>query len=139
MIARLHSDIFFQEKLLLNGVGMHVRMVRMVRNNDKFALLCANGGVAYKIKIMKAVLRMRKVRPSPDISCWSLETSNAIYNLDRIEVKSLTVARGARDANQQIFQGQFPTRVVVGCVDSDAYNGRYAKNPTHLTLNATTL
>jgi hypothetical protein len=129
MIARLHSDIFFQEKLLLNGVGMHVRMVR---SSDKFALMCADGGVAYKIKITKAVLRTRKVRLSPDVflaQSNALETSNAVYNLDRVEVKSLTVAQGARDANQQIFQGQVPTRVVVGCIDSDAYNGRYAKNP----------
>ena len=37
---------------------------------------------------------------------------------------------------ENIFTGQQPTRSVVGCVDNDAFNGRYRKTLT--TLNITT-
>jgi hypothetical protein len=32
-------------------------------------------------------------------------------------------------SQENLFSGQLPTRLVIGCVDNDAFNGSYAKNP----------
>ena len=31
--------------------------------------------------------------------------------------------------HEKLFTGQLPTRLVIGCVDNDAFNGSYTKNP----------
>ena len=37
---------------------------------------------------------------------------------------------GSTSTNQEnLFKGQMPTRIIIGCVDSDAFNGTHAKNP----------
>ena len=39
-------------------------------------------------------------------------------------------SRGNLDGNhEKLFTGQLPTRFVIGCVDNDASNGSYTKNP----------
>ena len=38
--------------------------------------------------------------------------------------------RGNLDANQEnLFSGQLPTRIVIGCVDNNSFNGAFHKNP----------
>ena len=31
--------------------------------------------------------------------------------------------------HEKLFTGQLPSRLVIGCVDNDAFNGNYVKNP----------
>ena len=60
----------------------------------------------------------------------TLEYENAKYPLQRVECKTFSVPAGGRDVTQEkIFTGQLPTRVVVGCVDNEAFNGVFKKNP----------
>lgn len=128
LLGRIHSDMFVQEKLLLNGVNVHVRLVR---SSNRFVLMAADDG-GFKMKIVKIALRARKVRLAPEVflaHATTLEKANAKYPIDRVEVKALTVGQGFHNTNEQIFQGQVPTRVIVGLVDTDAFNGRYSKNP----------
>ena len=130
LVGRLHSDLFFQEKLLLNGIGLRLKLVR---NKDSFVLLSGARDAAFKVSITKAVLRARKVRVSAAVSlahAKALELSNAKYPIDRVECKTFSVPAHSLSMNQEhIFQGQLPVRVIVGCVDHDAFNGLYAKNP----------
>ena len=58
LLGRLHSDLFFQEKLLCNGIGLRLKLVR---NKDSFVLLSGARDAAIKVSITKAVLRARKV------------------------------------------------------------------------------
>ena len=52
------------------------------------------------------------------------------YPIRRIEVKVDTVPRGNTNyAQDNMFLGQLPKRLVIGCVDSDALNGTITKNP----------
>jgi hypothetical protein len=148
LVGRLHSDIFFQEKLLLNGVGMRVKLVR---NRDNFVLHSSGVATNYRINIVKAVLRVRKVRVAPVVSLGhaaALETGNAKYPINRVECKTFSIQTGMQSVTQeQVFQGQLPSRIVIGCVDHDAFDGMYTKNPynfkhykmTKLSLEVDTL
>ena len=78
MIGRIQSDLFFQERLLLSGVGVRIRLIR---SKDAFALM-ADDSLTFKVKIVRGVLRARKVRISPAVflpHAKVLERGNAKY------------------------------------------------------------
>jgi len=130
MIGHLHSDLCFQDRFLPSDVGFRIRLVRQ---KDAFCLMATGDQPTYKIHIADCKLYVRKVRLSPSVfvaHAKAMEIGNAKYPIRRIVVKSFTVPQGNLDFSQEnLFTGQLPTRVVVGCVDNDAYNGAWNKNP----------
>jgi len=55
---------------------------------------------------------------------------NAKYPLRRVVCKTFTIPGGNMNFTQEkLFSGQLPTRLVLGCVDNDAFNGVHDKNP----------
>ena len=64
MIGRIHSDIFRQDRFLLNGVELGVKLVR---SKDAFNLIAANAAANVKVVITDATLMVRKVRINPGI------------------------------------------------------------------------
>ena len=129
MIGGIHSDLFFQDKYILSDVGMRIRLVR---NKDAFCLMAAAGST-FKVKILDCKLYVRKVKISPSVFIAhnkALEGGNAKYPIRRAVCKTYTIPTGNLDHTQEnLFTGQLPTRLVIGCVDNDAFNGRYSKNP----------
>ena len=69
----------------------------------------------------------------------ALERGNVKFPIRRAICKTFTIPRGNLDASQEsLFSGQLPTRIVIGCVDNDAFNGSYTKNPfnfKHMNLS----
>lgn len=130
LIGGLHSDMFFQERYLPSDVGLRVRFVR---NKDAFCLMSSAAAPNFKIKIHDCKLFVRKVKLSPSIfvaHAKALEVGNAKYPIRRVICKTYTVPTGNLDYSQEnLFTGQLPTRLVITCVDNDAFNGSYEKNP----------
>ena len=58
MIGKLHRDIFNQEKYLLDMVKVRLRLHRSKR---AFCLMCAETNPNFKVKVLDAVLKVRKV------------------------------------------------------------------------------
>jgi len=129
MIGKIHSDLFFQDKYILNDVGVRIRLNR---NKDAFCLM-ADAAATFKVKILECKLYVRKVKISPSVFIAhnkALEGGNAKYPIRRAVCKTYTIPTGNLDHTQEnLFTGQLPTRIVIGCVDNDAFNGRYSKNP----------
>ena len=129
MIGKIHSDLFFQDKYLLNDVGVRICLNR---NKDAFCLM-ADAAATFKVKILDCKLHVRKVKISPSVFIAhnkALEGGNAKYPIRRAICKTYTIPTGNLDHTQEnLFTGQLPTRIVVGCVDNDAFNGRFSKNP----------
>jgi hypothetical protein len=77
-------------------------------------------------------LFVRNVQLSPGVRMGhvkALEKTSCKYPIRRIEVKVDTVARGNMNYIQDnMFLGQLPKRLIIGCVDSDALNGTITKN-----------
>jgi len=130
MIGCIHSDMFFQEKFLPSDVGIRLRLVR---NKNAFCLMSDVAQAAFKIKIHDCKLFVRKIKLSPSVfvaHAKALEIGNAKYPIRRVICKTFTIPRGNLDFSQEsLFSGQLPTRLIIGCVDNDAYNGSYDKNP----------
>lgn len=136
MMGRLHLDMFAQQRYLLNGVNVKLRLVR---SKSEFALMSHADNVNYRVSILSASLFMRKVKLSPAVQLGhikALESGTAKYPVRRVETKVLTVPRGNLMSNQEnLFLGQLPKRILIGMVDNDAFNGTYAKNPFHFKHN----
>lgn len=137
MMGKLHSDLFFQDRYMLNGVDMKIRLVR---SKDAFALVAADS--TFKTKITEASLFVRKAKLSPTIQLAhikALEKGTAKYPIRRVETKVFSIPKGNLTGNQEnLFLGQLPKRLVVGMVDSGAYNGSFDKNAynfKHYDLN----
>jgi hypothetical protein len=130
LIGKLHSDMFFQHKFLLNGVSIKLKLNR---NSDKFSLM-ANSNSAYKVHISSASFYVRKVKINNGIQLKHMERLEkqlqpALYPVRRVSMKSFNIAAGLMSCDENIFNGVLPKRIVIGLVDSDAFEGAYNKNP----------
>lgn len=129
MVGRLHADLFFQDKYLPSEVNMRIRLVR---NKATFCLVSSVNDAAFKVKIHDCKLYVRKVKLSPSVyiaHAKALEVGNAKYPIRRVICKTFTIPRGNLDwVHENLFHGQIPTRIVMACLDNDAFNGSYAKN-----------
>lgn len=127
MLGRLHVDLFHQERLLLNMVDMKIKLIR---SKSEFCLL---GDGSFKAVLEHASLFVRKVRVSPGVvlgHAKSLEKTTAKYPINRVFCKTYSIPSGNMSFVQDnIFTGQMPKRLVVACVDNDAFNGNYKKSP----------
>ena len=130
MVGCLHSDMFFQEKYLPSDIGLRLRLVR---SKNAFCLMSDVAQATFKIKLHDVKLLVRKVKLSPSVfvaHAKALEIGNAKYPIKRVITKTFTIPRGNLDFSQEnVFAGQIPTRLVIGMVDNDSYNGQYDKNP----------
>ena len=104
-----------------------------MRNKDSFCLLSGEANAFYKVKIISVVLSARKVQLSPSVflaHAKALESGLAKYPIRRVVCKTYIIPAGNMYGNdQKLFAEQLPTRLVIGCVDNDAFNGSYIMNP----------
>jgi len=127
MMGRLHADIFFQGRYMLNDVNVKIKLVR---SKDAF---CVMSEADCRVVITKATMFVRKFKLSPSVflaHAKALENGTAKHPIRRVICKTFTVPNGFRDiSNEKLFSGQLPTRVVVGLVTNQAFNGHRERNP----------
>ena len=124
MIGHLHCDLFNQDKMLINGVEIRVRLVR---SKDAFCLMDSTDDGQFGIKIKEATLIIRRVKINPGIliaHANTLAKTTAKYLITRVEVKTFTLHAGIHDDSiDNAILGQLPKRVIIGFVDNRASNG----------------
>ena len=64
MIGPIHSDIFFQDRHMLNGVDVKLKLIR---SNDGFSLMATGPNPTYKVVIQNASVFVRKVKVSSGV------------------------------------------------------------------------
>ncbi|XP_048507999.1 uncharacterized protein F54H12.2-like [Athalia rosae] len=137
LIGHLHCDVFNQEKFLLNGVELRVRLVR---SRDSFCLMETEA--LHTLHILEASLLVRRVKISPGIllaHARTLAKGTAKYPVTRVEVKAFTIHAGVQaETLDNVILGQLPKRVILGLVSNKAFNGDRKRNPfnfQHFMLN----
>lgn len=129
LLGHLHCDVFNQDRFLLNGVEVRLRLVR---SKDSFCLM-NNSVIDYKLHISEATLLVRRVKVSPAIliaHAKALSTTTAKYPITRVEIKTFTMHSGiVADSLENVILGQLPKRVIIGFVDNKAFNGDKRLNP----------
>ena len=127
--GRIHTYLFNQENLTLNGVDV---TVKLHRHKSEFCLLRADTAPAYEITIVDAILYVKKIELTPSVfSAIStvLSDKNAQYIITRTTPKVFTVPRGQQSQHiDNAFLDEIPKRIAICMMDNDFYNGNYKKN-----------
>lgn len=130
LVGPLHCDMFIQQKMLLGGVELKLKLHR---SKNEFCLLSSEANAAFKVRIIDASLCVRHVKVHPGVAlahAKALEQGTAKYPINRVEVTTLSVPRGnIIFKRENLFLWNLPKRLVLGCGDTEAFNGTYNKNP----------
>ncbi|XP_031789053.1 uncharacterized protein F54H12.2-like [Nasonia vitripennis] len=139
LLGHLHCEVFNQNKFLLNGVELRLRLVR---SKDAFCLMDFTDDVKFTIRIKEASLIVRRVKISPGVILGhanALTKATAKYPINHVEVKAFTMHRGILgDTLDNVILGQIPKRIIIGFEDNKALNGNRKFNPfnfQHFNIN----
>ena len=128
--ARIHSDLFNQEKLIVNGVDL---MVKLHHHKPELCLLSADTAPAYKNTIVDAILYVKKIELTPSVFNainTVLNDKNAQYTIRRTTPKVFTVPRGQYSQHiDNALLGEIPQCIAICMMDNGSYNRNYKKNP----------
>ena len=108
LIDRMHSDVYFHDRFMLNEVNVKVRLVR---NKDSFCLMSGEAEATYKVTIISAVLLVRKVQLSPSVF------------LAHAKVLNSGLAKNTSDASYAIhtlFRRETWTEITRNCLPGNA-------------------
>jgi hypothetical protein len=126
MYGRLHVDLFFQDRLLINNVNVRVKLHR---SKNSFCFL-SDGDP--KLRVLSAMLHVRKVRVNPKIMLAHanvLEKTTLKYPIKRVETKTFTISAGIASITlDNVSLGPLPKKIVFALVTSKAYNGDLSEN-----------
>ena len=89
LFGRPHFDLCFQDRLILNGVDMKMRLVR---SKDAFSLMGAG-----KVVITDAALLVWKVKLNPAVQLAhikALDRGTAKYPIQHVETKVFSIPQG---------------------------------------------
>ena len=64
MMGPIHSDIFFQDRLMLNGVNLRIKLNRA---KNVFCLVSSAAAANFKVIIIEAILFVRRVKVASSI------------------------------------------------------------------------
>ena len=130
MQGPIHLDLMFQDRYLPSDVGMQLRFVRA---KDAFCLMSDAVNPSFRVKIHECKLLIRKAYISPSVfiaQAKAFEVGNAKYPIRRVVCKSYSIGMNMRDnVHEGLFTGQIPSRIVIGLVRNEAFNGSYMCNP----------
>ena len=126
------SDICNQDRLILPGVDIDIKLWP---TRDEFRLITHPQGLKCKLNIEEIYLDVCKVSVSPEVMMGhnaGLEVADSVYSFSRTDIQTFNIAEGNFGINlEDMWQGEVPSRLVVGMVRSQAYNGDYNLNPYH--------
>lgn len=130
LMSPLHADLFQQNRLLLNGVEVQVKLWPA---RSTFTLMSPAKDKTYKIIITEAILKVCKINLSPSVSlahAEMLSQTPAKYPFERSDIKTFNIMAGSFSFHaEDLYQGAVPSRLILGLVKSSAYNGSYGLNP----------
>jgi len=124
-MTRIHSDIFAQPKLLVNGIRM-----RLVLNFNKnnFCLM-GNNVDDYKLKIVDASLMIRKCKLVDSVYLNAI-SKKSLYPITRVALKEFSFTSGSANVDlNNLKSGVLPNRIVLAMVSNAAKNGNGTLNP----------
>ena len=90
-----------QDRFLLNGVSVKIRLVR---SKDAFSLMAGGANPDYKVRIVDAVLFVRKAVLSSTVAMAhirALEKGTAKYPLRPVDCKVYSIPQGAMSSTHE--------------------------------------
>jgi len=127
LIGRLHADICKQNRLVVSGVDIKIKLQR---SKDSFCIDTKDDfNTKLKVKILECSLLVQRVKPTPAVfnaHMRMLQNTNARYPYRKTITKVVSVNTGNRSVNvDNLIHGQIPIRIILGFVHHEAFNGHH--------------
>ena len=126
----LMADICQQDRLLLNGVEVNIKLWPA---KETFVLLAGKDELDFKLVLEEVYLRVCKLTPSPSVMYGiadSLKENSALYPFMKTEMRAFQLQEGLFNFHfEDMYQQHIPNEVIVCMVDAAAFHGDYRKNP----------
>ena len=120
-VGPLLADVCNQDCLILPGVDIDIKLWP---THDEFRLITFPEGLRCKLFIEEIYLNVCKVAVSPEVMMGhnaGLEISDAVYPFTRTDIHTFNISEGNFGTSlEDIWQGEVPTHLVVGMVNSEA-------------------
>ena len=130
MVGPIFRDVFFSERLLLSSIDLKVVMNRA---SNEFCLMASEVDADYRVKLIDANLKLRKVKVNPSVSLAhgvALKKGPAMYPIRRVECKSFIISAGNPSLRKDnVFNGLVSKSFILGLVERSTFNGGLKKNP----------
>jgi hypothetical protein len=130
VLAPLHMDLFMQDRFLLNFTDVRLELNR---NSDNFLLQSPNGANNPSLIVheMKLYIRKAEILDSLGLALEkTLANYTAKYPIRRVIMMNLHISSTSQSTPlNTLFTGQLPRRMIIGCIDADAYRGNIKKTP----------
>ena len=127
----LFLDMMRQPRFLLPKADLSFKFLQAKKAFVMHQLAAA--AVDYKIEFTRCVLWVRRVKVNDLVIAQhnkGLESNNAIYPLQHIDIKSFTIASGQSTLRKDgLYMSQCPKKLVIGLLDHEAHTGKVGLNP----------
>lgn len=142
LMTKLHLDLATTNKLILPNVDIRITLGL---SSPDFYIMSSSTEKSY-IKILDCTLYMNHVLVAEPILLAHrtvLQKKNAIYEYNRVELKTFTLAKDSTTISlPNIILGPVPRCLIVGLVDSSAFAGTRILNPynfQHFNISSVSL
>jgi hypothetical protein len=139
----LLEDVMQLKRYLLNNMKVQLKLYP---SQKQFVISATDATKDYKVELVDIVFKACMVKVNPGVilgHAKAMETRNAIYGYTKCETKSYSLTTGQRTVYlDNLFQGNRPSKLVVGLVSAEGFNGSFTKNPFkfhHYDLSEITL
>ncbi|GFV85003.1 uncharacterized protein F54H12.2 [Trichonephila clavipes] len=135
-----YLDVLWNSKVFQSPTSNVLDLkIKLIRSKPE---VCLQGSEGFKVVLDHVSLFIRKVRVNPGVilgHAKALEKTSAKYPINRVLCKVYSIPKGSMSFIQDnIFSGQMPKKLFVGCVDNEAFHGAFSKSPyefKHFNLN----
>ena len=129
LFFRLHVSLCSQNKLLINGMPISIRMIR---GNDNFPMYSSKGK-KFLIKFQDLAIYIKRCRIYPDVQLGvtnALQSTPINYFVTRNEVKQFSISKDLIAASfENVFTGALPRRLLIAFIDDSGFNGSSKSEP----------
>jgi hypothetical protein len=127
--GKIKSDIFNINRYMLPSVNIQVILSQ---SDPGFFLMGKGLPTTLSVEIENCYLQVRRVNVSDSIAvnhALQLEKTAAKFPIKRVIMRQINCPNASSFTLNNIHRGIMPSRVVLGFVLTDAFNGRIDKNP----------
>lgn len=130
MEGPIHLDIFQQKRLIINGVSL---ALKFWPSKNAFRLMSGDDGANYSVQILESSFKLCMQKPNSGVLLAHdklLGNATALYPFVSTSFKTSSISKGEYSHSENnMFQGEVPSQLVVALVSSEAFNGSYKRSP----------
>ena len=126
----IFNDLCSQNRYILNGIQIGIKLWP---HKDPFRLMASKDTEGAKVELVDVTFKVCTIKVSPGLQIGhaeALKVSPALYPYEKSSIKTFSIPKSYLDISiDDIYQGDVPSSLIIGLLNSDGYNGSYSKNP----------